>query len=97
MSPRVLSSVVGGRAVLGAEERPDINPSDLTDVVAVASIAGTEVATDAVAAAADAFVQWSRTTPWQRAEVLDRAGTEIMARADELGDLLAREEGKTYP
>ena len=40
---------------------------------------------------------WSRTTPWQRAEVLDRAGTEVMARADELGDLLAREEGKTYP
>ncbi len=29
--------------------------------------------------------------------MLDRAGSEVMARADELGDLLAREEGKTYP
>ncbi len=50
-----------------------------------------------MAAADAAFAAWSRTTPWQRAEVLDRAGTEVMARADELGDLLAREEGKTYP
>jgi aldehyde dehydrogenase (NAD+) len=29
--------------------------------------------------------------------VLDKAGTEVLARADELGDLLAREEGKTLP
>ena len=30
-------------------------------------------------------------------DVLDRAGNEVLARADELGDLLAREEGKTLP
>ena len=40
---------------------------------------------------------WSHTTPWERSTVLDRAGTEVLARADELGDLLAREEGKTLP
>jgi aldehyde dehydrogenase (NAD+) len=94
---RILQSVVDGQAVAGTEERPDLNPSDLSDVVAVASIAGSDVALDAVSAAEAAFASWSRTTPWQRAEVLDRAGTEVMARADELGDLLAREEGKTYP
>lgn len=94
---RVLTSVVGGTAVAGADERRDVNPSDLSDVVAIASITGADVAGDAVAAAHAAFDAWSRTTPWQRAEVLDRAGTEILARADELGDLLAREEGKTYP
>ena len=94
---RILQSVVDGQAVAGGEERPDLNPSDLSDVVAVASIAGSDVARDAVSAAEAAFASWSRTTPWQRAEVLDRAGTEVMARADELGDLLAREEGKTYP
>ena len=95
MSARGLTSLIAGVAVPGQEERPDVNPSDLGDVVAVASIGGPEVAQAAVAAAADAFPAWSRTTPWQRAEVLDRAGTEIIARADELGDLLAREEGKT--
>ena len=50
-----------------------------------------------MAAAPTPSPAWSRTTPWQRAEVLDRAGTEVLARADELGDLLAREEGKTLP
>ncbi len=97
MTPRVLTSVLAGEPIDGDEERPDVNPSDLSDVVAVSSIAGPAVARAAVTAAADALPSWSRSTPWQRAEVLDRAGTEIFARADELGDLLAREEGKTYP
>jgi aldehyde dehydrogenase (NAD+) len=82
-------------ALRGAEDRPDVNPSDLDDVVAVASVGDADIARQAVGAAADAFDSWSHTTPWQRADVLDRAGTEVMARADELGGLLAREEGKT--
>jgi len=97
MSSRTLTSIVAGDPVQGALERPDVNPSDLGDVVAVASMADADVARDAVAAAAGALGAWSATTPWQRAEVLDRAGSEVMARADELGDLLAREEGKTLP
>jgi acyl-CoA reductase-like NAD-dependent aldehyde dehydrogenase len=97
MTARVLTSVVNGTPVVGDDARLDVNPSDLNDVVAEASIVGPDVAADAVHAAAAAFGAWSRTTPWQRAEVLDRAGTEVIARADELGDLLAREEGKTFP
>lgn len=93
---RMLTSVVAGEAVTGGPERPNVNPSDLSDVVAMVAMADEAVARDAVRAAGDAFAVWSRTTPWQRAEVLDRAGTEIIARADELGDLLAREEGKTF-
>jgi aldehyde dehydrogenase (NAD+) len=37
------------------------------------------------------------TTPQQRFDILDAVGTEILARRAELGDLLAREEGKTLP
>ena len=36
-------------------------------------------------------------TPQQRADALDKIGTEILARKDELGRLLSREEGKTLP
>lgn len=97
MSPRVLTSVVDGVAVPGVDERPDVNPSDLNDVVAIASAADAATAETAVAAARAALPVWSATTPWERSVVLDRAGGEIMARADELGDLLAREEGKTLP
>ncbi|MBU6244898.1 MAG: aldehyde dehydrogenase family protein [Actinomycetales bacterium] len=97
MSSRTLTSIVAGQSVGSGADRPDVNPSDLGDVVVVSSVADAEVASAAVAAAAEAFPGWSRTTPWQRAEVLDRAGSEVLARADELGDLLAREEGKTLP
>ena len=97
MTARLLRSFVGGGFVDADDRRADVNPSDTGDVVAEVAVAGADVARDAVAAAADAFPAWAQTTPWQRAEVLDRAGTEVMARADELGDLLAREEGKTLP
>ncbi len=91
------TSIIGGDAVAGGEESVDLNPSDTSDVVLATAHAGADVARQAVAAAREAFPAWSSTTPWQRAEVLDRAGTEVLARADELGDLLAREEGKTLP
>ena len=51
----------------------------------------------AVAGARAAFPSWSTTTPQQRFDMLDAIGTEILARKGELGDLLAREEGKTLP
>src|SRR5690606_14563628 len=42
-----------------------------------------------------ALPKWSLSNPQQRAEVLDFVGSEILARKEELGRLLAREEGKT--
>ncbi|HEX7247286.1 MAG TPA: aldehyde dehydrogenase family protein, partial [Actinomycetota bacterium] len=44
--------------------------------------------------AAEAFPAWSRSTITERADLLDRIGTEILARKEELGTLLSREEGK---
>lgn len=93
----VLTSLVASDRAPGDERTPNVNPSDLADVVCEVELAGADTARDAVHAARDAFDVWSATTVWQRCEVLDRAGTEILARADELGDLLAREEGKTLP
>jgi aldehyde dehydrogenase (NAD+) len=54
-------------------------------------------ARQAIAAAQAAFPAWSQSTPQQRFDVLDAVGSEILARRAELGDLLAREEGKTLP
>ncbi|CAB4344608.1 MAG: aldehyde dehydrogenase family protein [Actinobacteria bacterium] len=92
-----ISSIVDGNPIAGQSGHTDLNPSDTTDVVREYGQVDANVATDAIAAARAAFPVWSSTTPWQRAEVLDKAGTEVLARADELGDLLAREEGKTLP
>ena len=52
------------------------------------------LAEQAIAAAKAAFPAWSRSTPQQRFDILDAAGSEILARKAEIGELLAREEGK---
>lgn len=80
---------VGGDAV------PNINPADTNDVVGDYARATLQDATAAIAAAKAAFPAWSRSGPLERHAVLRKASDEILARKDELGRLLSREEGKT--
>jgi len=73
----------------------NINPSNTNDVVGEYSQGTVEDLNNAVAAAKAAFPAWSRSTPQERYEVLKKASDEILARKEELGKLLSREEGKT--
>ena len=73
------------------------NPSDTREVVAEFARADRNQTELAIAAAADALPQWSLSTPQRRADALDQVGNELLARKEELGELLAREEGKTLP
>ncbi|NDR56698.1 MULTISPECIES: aldehyde dehydrogenase family protein [Aliiruegeria] len=87
-------NLVGGDWVAG-DAAPNINPSDTMDIVGLyarASAAQTRMAIDAAKAA---FPAWSRSTPLERHAVLRAASDEILARKEELGRLLSREEGKT--
>jgi aldehyde dehydrogenase (NAD+) len=88
------SNLIDGRQIDSADRAPDINPSNLQDVVGDFARASTADAELAIASARNAFAKWSRVTPQERFDVLDRAGTEILARKEELGRLLAREGGK---
>ncbi len=88
---------IAGTWVDGAESAPDINPSNTGDVVGEYARADEGLARQAIEAARAAFPGWSLATPQARADALDRIGAEILARKDELGNLLAREEGKTLP
>ncbi|MEK8033602.1 aldehyde dehydrogenase family protein [Ideonella sp. DXS29W] len=90
-------NLIGGAWTEGVRTYRNINPSDTRDVVGDYTVASREQALDAVAAAHAAFAAWSLSTPQQRFDALDAAGSEILARKAELGDLLAREEGKTLP
>ncbi len=90
-------NLIGGQWVDGAKASRNINPSDTRDVVGEYAQADAQQARAAIAAAHSAFPAWSQSTPQQRFDVLDAAGSEILARRSELGDLLAREEGKTLP
>lgn len=88
---------IGGEWKGGASSSRNINPSDLSDLVGEYAVASAADAAAAVRAAREAFPVWSRTTPQVRFTALDFIGTEILARKEELGRLLAREEGKTLP
>jgi acyl-CoA reductase-like NAD-dependent aldehyde dehydrogenase len=85
---------IGGEWIAAANAAPDINPSDLSDVVGEYARASAADADMAVAAAKAAFPAFARTTPQARADALKSIGDEIIARKDELGRLLSREEGK---
>jgi aldehyde dehydrogenase (NAD+) len=87
-------NVIDGRAVDSTNRNIDINPSNLGDVVGEFA-RGTETDLErAIDAARRAFPAWAHSTPQQRFDVLDRAGTEMLARKEELGRLLSREQGK---
>lgn len=75
----------------------NVNPSDTDDVIGEYAQADVVQVAEAIAAAADAQPRWAACTVQQRADALDGVGTEILARRAELGDRLAREEGKTLP
>lgn len=88
---------IAGEWTSGSDGGANINPSDTRDTVGVYARADRMQAERAVAAAHAASTAWSRTTPQQRFDVLDAVGGQLLARRDELADLLAREEGKTLP
>ena len=93
----MFKNLIGGEWREGPRTIRNINPSDTRDLVGEYAQADVAQAREAVAAAQQAFPAWSQSTPQQRFDILDAAGSEILARKAELGDLLAREEGKTLP
>ena len=85
---------IAGAWMDGAGVTVDINPSDVSDVVGEFTQASVAQAQEAIAAAKAASVGWGHSTPQQRADALEMIGTELLARKDEIGRILSREEGK---
>jgi len=91
------SNYIAGEWVDGTNVTRDINPSDVSDVVGEYAQADAQQAERAIAAARAAAPAWAAFNVQARADMLDKIGNEILARKDELGTLLSREEGKTLP
>jgi aldehyde dehydrogenase (NAD+) len=91
---RLYGNLIGGAWTEG-EGIENINPSNTQDVVGVYSRAGASDVQRAIAAAKAAFPAWSRSGIQQRHDILKTASDEVLARREELGRLLSREEGKT--
>jgi aldehyde dehydrogenase (NAD+) len=92
---QLFKNLIAGEWAGGPNASRNINPSNTDDVVGEYAQGTVEDLNAAVAAAKAVLPSWSRSSPQERYDILKRASDEILARKDELGRLLSREEGKT--
>ena len=85
---------IAGEWVAGGDPVLNINPSDITDQIGHYAQATPTQLNDAIAAAKVAHRIWAGYGLERKQAVLNAIGQEMMARAEELGTLLSREEGK---
>ena len=71
------------------------NPADLTRVTCLFQDSTREDVKEAVAAAKAAFPAWAATPAPRRAEILEKALANIIARKDEIAEVITAENGKT--
>ncbi|ABG30513.1 aldehyde dehydrogenase family protein [Roseobacter denitrificans] len=88
-------NLIAGAWVSGTDQSDNINPSDLSDTIGQYARADAAQVGDAVDAARDALPKWAHASPQVRADLLDAIGIAILAQKDDIGRMLAREEGKT--
>ncbi len=85
---------IAGEWVAGASEIENRNPSDLSDLIGMFAQASPDQLDATLEQAQRAQVEWAAYGIERKYNVLMAIGTEMMRRAEELGTLLAREEGK---
>lgn len=93
--PKVFRNWIAGAWVEGDDVSHNVNPSNLDETIGIYARADKVQVETAIAAAAEARDGWRSVGILCRSEILDRIGSELLARKDELGRLLSREEGKT--
>ena len=86
---------IAGEWRTGADLSLNVSPSDISDVIGEFTRGDENDVADAVSAAQTASKSWAFSNPQDRFHILDKAGDLILQRQKELGELLAREEGKT--
>ena len=94
LMPQNYKNYIAGAWCDGDATIENINPSDLTDSIGHYAQASRRQLNDALDAAASAQKQWAKTGLEARQTILMNIGNELMARREELGQLLSREEGK---
>jgi aldehyde dehydrogenase (NAD+) len=88
---------IAGEWLAGVGEIDNVNPSDLSDTIGRYAQADDAQLQRALDAAETAQREWAKAGLERRYNVLMAIGNELIARCEELGTLLAREEGKTQP
>lgn len=85
---------INGQWLSGKSDIENLNPSDLSDIIGHFAQASSNQLHAALDAARAAQPIWWAAGIQKRHDVLMAIGTELMARAAEIGEMVAREEGK---
>ncbi|WP_270731583.1 aldehyde dehydrogenase family protein [Shimia sp. Alg240-R146] len=85
---------VAGEWASGAQEIENRNPSDTTDLIGLFAQADLDQLDATLDQACKAQAEWSAYGMERKQAVLMNIGNELMQRAEDLGRLLSREEGK---
>ena len=89
-------NLISGEWTRGEGEVENVNPSDVSDVIGRFAQASASQLDATLETALAAQAEWAAYLPERKQTVLMAIGTELMARAEELGTLLSREEGKPF-
>jgi len=87
-------NLIAGNWAAGESESENRNPSDLSDMIGMFAQASTHQLEETLSQAQVAQAEWAAYGIERKQSVLMNIGNEMMARAEELGTLLSREEGK---
>jgi acyl-CoA reductase-like NAD-dependent aldehyde dehydrogenase len=96
MSERTCKNFIGGEWVESATGATfeNINPADTSDRIGVFQRSNAADVAKAVEAARSAYMQWRKTPPPKRAEILFNAGRLLIKRKESLARDMTREMGK---
>ncbi|MFA0438912.1 aldehyde dehydrogenase [Vibrio sp. 10N.286.49.C2] len=87
---------IAGEWQSGISTVANINPSDITENLGQFAQASEAQVEQAISAAKQAQPEWEKTPIERKQAVLQAIGDELIARCDELGTLLSKEEGKPF-
>ncbi|GAB7227765.1 aldehyde dehydrogenase family protein [Vibrio rotiferianus] len=90
------SLYIAGEWQSGINTVANINPSDISESLGDFAQASEGQVEQAIQAAKVAQPEWEKTPIERKQAVLQAIGDELIARCDELGKLLSREEGKPF-
>ncbi|RJG09003.1 aldehyde dehydrogenase family protein [Pseudomonas cavernicola] len=95
MPSDIFRNYINGEWLTGSATVANVSPANIADVLGHFAQADAAQVEQAIEAASAAQVVWERSGLEQRYQVLMAIGDELIARKAELGEQLAREEGKT--
>lgn len=88
-------NLIGGVWMPGANVSENHSPADISDLIGHYAQADAGQVTQAAEAARRALPRWAGASSQIRADLLDAVSKEILVRKEEIGRVLAREQGKT--